>query len=70
MREHYNLLSLRHGGVDKYHKLAVVGLGGLGHMAVKIAKAFGTAERKRQDAMRLGAAYFTARDVYTATAAL
>ena len=56
---------LRHWGVGKYHKLAVVGLGGLGHMAVKIAKAFGTevtvlssTERKRQDAMRLGAADF------------
>lgn len=33
---------LRHWGVGKYHKLAVVGLGGLGHMAVKIAKAMGT----------------------------
>ena len=33
---------LRHWGVGKYHKLAVVGLGGLGHMAVKIAKALGT----------------------------
>ena len=56
---------LRHWGVGKYHKLAVVGLGGLGHMAVKIAKAMGTevtvlstSERKRQDAMRLGAADF------------
>ena len=33
---------LRHWGVGKYHKLAVVGLGGLGHMAVKICKAPGT----------------------------
>ena len=33
---------LRHWGVGKYHKLAVVGLGGLGHMAVKIGKALGT----------------------------
>ena len=56
---------LRHWGVGKYHKLAVVGLGGLGHMAVKIAKAMGTevtvlstSERKRQDAMRLGATDF------------
>ena len=45
---------LRHWGVGKYHKLAVVGLGGLGHMAVKIGKALGTevtvlstSERKR-----------------------
>jgi len=56
---------LRHWGVGKYHKLAVVGLGGLGHMAIKIAKALGTevtvlstSERKRQDAMRLGAIDF------------
>jgi len=53
---------LRHWGVGKYHKLAVVGLGGLGHMAVKISKALGTevtvlstSERKRKDAERLGA---------------
>ena len=53
------------GGVGKYHKLAVVGLGGLGHMAIKIAKALGTevtalstSERKRQDALRLGATDF------------
>jgi uncharacterized zinc-type alcohol dehydrogenase-like protein len=56
---------LRHWGVGKYHKLAVVGLGGLGHMAVKIARTFGTevtvlstSERKRTDAERLGAADF------------
>ena len=53
---------LRHWGVGKYHTLAVVGLGGLGHMAVKIGKALGTevtvlstSERKRKDAERLGA---------------
>ncbi|MCX5723154.1 MAG: NAD(P)-dependent alcohol dehydrogenase [Nitrospirae bacterium] len=56
---------LRHWGVGKYHKLVVVGLGGLGHMAVKIGKALGahvtvlsTSERKRQDAERLGASDF------------
>ncbi|MEQ1563149.1 MAG: NAD(P)-dependent alcohol dehydrogenase, partial [Nitrospiraceae bacterium] len=56
---------LRHWGVGKYHKLAVVGLGGLGHMAVKIATALGThvtvlstSERKRNDAERLGAKDF------------
>lgn len=55
----------RHWGVGKYHKLGVVGLGGLGHMAVKIAKAMGTevtvlstSERKLTDAKRLGAADF------------
>jgi uncharacterized zinc-type alcohol dehydrogenase-like protein len=56
---------LRHWGVGRYHKLAVVGLGGLGHMAVKIARAIGTdvtvlstSEKKRKDAERLGAAHF------------
>jgi len=56
---------LRHWGVGKYHKLGVVGLGGLGHMAVKIAKAMGTevtvlstSEWKQTDAKRLGAADF------------
>ena len=56
---------LRHWGVGKYHKLAVVGLGGLGHMAVKVAKALGTevtvlstSEQKREDAERLGASDF------------
>jgi uncharacterized zinc-type alcohol dehydrogenase-like protein len=32
---------LRHTGVGKGHKVAVLGLGGLGHMAVKISNAFG-----------------------------
>lgn len=56
---------LRQWGVGRYHKLAVVGLGGLGHMAVKLAKAMGTevtvlstSDRKREDAKRLGAANF------------
>jgi alcohol dehydrogenase (NADP+) len=56
---------LRHWGVGKYHKLAVVGLGGLGHMAVKIGKALGTevtvlssSKRKQKDAERLGATDF------------
>lgn len=56
---------LRQWGVGKFHKLAVVGLGGLGHMAVKIARAMGTevtvlstSEGKREDAKRLGAANF------------
>ena len=53
---------LHRWGIGKYHKLAVVGLGGLGHVAVKISKALGTevtvlstSERKRKDAERLGA---------------
>jgi uncharacterized zinc-type alcohol dehydrogenase-like protein len=56
---------LRHWGVGRYHKLAVIGLGGLGHMAVKIARGMGTdvtvlstSEKKRGDAERLGAAHF------------
>ncbi len=53
---------LRHFGVKAGDKVAVVGLGGLGHMAVKIAKAMGAhvtvlshSENKREDAQRLGA---------------
>ncbi len=53
---------LRHWQVGPGHKVGVVGLGGLGHMAVKIAAAlrahvvlFTTSESKRADALRLGA---------------
>jgi uncharacterized zinc-type alcohol dehydrogenase-like protein len=53
---------LRQWGVGKGHTLAVLGLGGLGHMAVKIGLAMGAdvtvlsrSDSKRQDAMRLGA---------------
>ncbi len=53
---------LRHFGVKAGDKIAVVGLGGLGHMAVKIAKAMGAhvtvfshSAGKRDDALRLGA---------------
>ncbi len=53
---------LRHWKVDKGQKVGVVGLGGLGHMGVKLANAFGadvtlftTSPNKRDDAMRLGA---------------
>jgi len=53
---------LRHWKVGKGHKVGVVGLGGLGHMAVKFASAFGaqvtlftTSPGKRTDAKRLGA---------------
>lgn len=51
--------------VKKGSKVGVVGLGGLGHMAVKIAKAMGaevtvfsTSESKRNDAKKLGAKNF------------
>jgi uncharacterized zinc-type alcohol dehydrogenase-like protein len=53
---------LRHWGVTKGTKAGIVGLGGLGHMGVKFARAFGahvvvftTSASKREDAMRLGA---------------
>ena len=53
---------LRQWGVGKGHTLAVVGLGGLGHMAVKLGCALGAqvmvfsrSEKKRGDAERLGA---------------
>jgi uncharacterized zinc-type alcohol dehydrogenase-like protein len=60
---------LVHFGVRKHSKIAVVGLGGLGHMAVKLAAAMGAevtvlshSPDKRQDAQRLGAADFIACD--------
>src|SRR3982751_3967024 len=53
---------MRHWGVTSGKKVGVVGLGGLGHMAVKIADALGahvvaftTSANKREDALRLGA---------------
>ena len=53
---------LRHWGVTKGNKVGVVGLGGLGHMGVKFARAFGahvvvftTSPGKTEDALRLGA---------------
>ncbi|MHC5737429.1 NAD(P)-dependent alcohol dehydrogenase [Nostoc sp.] len=53
---------LRHWGVTKGKKVGVVGLGGLGHMGVKFARAFGahvvvftTSPNKKEDALRLGA---------------
>src|SRR3954464_14835964 len=53
---------LRHWNVGAGKKVGVVGLGGLGHMGVKFAHAFGahtvvftTSPGKREDALRLGA---------------
>src|SRR6185295_10791765 len=53
---------LRHWKVGKGQKVGVVGLGGLGHMGVKFAHAFGahvvlftTSPNKTADARRLGA---------------
>lgn len=53
---------LRHWKVGPGQKVGVVGLGGLGHMGVKFARAFGahvvvftTSPGKKEDALRLGA---------------
>jgi alcohol dehydrogenase (NADP+) len=53
---------LRHWGVTKGKRVGIVGLGGLGHMGVKLAHALGahttlftTSPDKTQDAKRLGA---------------
>jgi uncharacterized zinc-type alcohol dehydrogenase-like protein len=56
---------LKYWKVGKGHKLAVLGLGGLGHMAVKFGVAFGaevtvlsTSPSKEEDAKKLGAHKF------------
>jgi uncharacterized zinc-type alcohol dehydrogenase-like protein len=56
---------LKHWKVGPNSKVGVVGLGGLGHMALKFAASFGadvtlfsTSESKRADAEKLGAAHF------------
>lgn len=56
---------LRHWKVGPGSRVAVIGLGGLGHMAVKLAAAMGaevtvlsTSDRKRADAERMGARHF------------
>jgi uncharacterized zinc-type alcohol dehydrogenase-like protein len=53
---------LRHWKIGPGMKVGIVGIGGLGHMGVKLAHAMGahtvaftTSERKRQDALDLGA---------------
>lgn len=53
---------LRHWKISKNHKVGVVGLGGLGHMAVKFAHAMGaevvvftTSANKKNDALNMGA---------------
>jgi uncharacterized zinc-type alcohol dehydrogenase-like protein len=58
---------LRHFGVQAGDRVAVVGLGGLGHMGVKLARAMGTrvtvlshSPGKRDDALKLGADDFIA----------
>lgn len=58
---------LHHFGVKPGMKVAVLGLGGLGHMGVKFAKAMGAevtvlsqSERKRADALAMGADHYLA----------
>ncbi|HET7058053.1 MAG TPA: NAD(P)-dependent alcohol dehydrogenase, partial [Nitrospiraceae bacterium] len=53
---------MRHWGVTKGKKVGIVGLGGLGHMGVKFAHAFGAhvvvfthSPNKKEEALRLGA---------------
>ncbi|MEX6689700.1 NAD(P)-dependent alcohol dehydrogenase [Danxiaibacter flavus] len=53
---------LKHWQVGPGKKVGIVGIGGLGHMAIKLAKAMGahvvvftTSESKKEDAKRLGA---------------
>ncbi len=64
---------LRHWGAGPGKAVAIVGLGGLGHMAVKLAKAMGAevtvlsqSLRKQDDGLRLGADhYFATSDPQT-----
>lgn len=64
---------LRHWGAGPGKKVAVVGLGGLGHMAVKLAHALGAEVtvlsqtlKKQEDGLRLGAdRYFATSDPAT-----
>jgi alcohol dehydrogenase (NADP+) len=58
---------LKHWGVKRGDRVAIMGLGGLGHVAVKIAVAMGAdvtvlshSEKKREDALALGAKHFFA----------
>lgn len=53
---------LKHWGAGPGKKIGIIGIGGLGHMAIKIAKAMGasvtvftTTQKKADDARRLGA---------------
>jgi uncharacterized zinc-type alcohol dehydrogenase-like protein len=64
---------LRHWGAGPGRKVAVVGLGGLGHMAVKLASAMGAevtvlsqSLKKQEDGLRLGAdSYYATSDPAT-----
>lgn len=66
---------LRHWQAGPGKKVAIMGLGGLGHMGVKIARALGAevtvlshSDKKREDALRMGAHHFVAtheKEVFT-----
>src|SRR3978361_2475940 len=58
---------LHHWGAGPGKRVAIIGLGGLGHMGVKIAHAMGAdvtvlsqSNKKKEDAKRLGADHFYA----------
>jgi uncharacterized zinc-type alcohol dehydrogenase-like protein len=67
---------LRRHGVNAGSRIAVIGLGGLGHLAVQFAKAMGAeitvlsqSLKKREDGLRLGAdSYYATNDPDTFTA--
>jgi len=68
---------LRHWKVAKGQQVGIIGLGGLGHMGVKLAAAMGaevtvfsTSKSKEADAKRLGAAHFALSSDKSAMAAL
>jgi uncharacterized zinc-type alcohol dehydrogenase-like protein len=68
---------LKHWKVSKGSKVGVVGLGGLGHMAVKLAASMGadvtvfsTSAAKEADAKRLGASHFALSSNASVMAAL
>ncbi len=53
---------LKHWNIQKNDKVGIIGLGGLGHMAVKFARSFGahvvlftTSTHKKDDALKMGA---------------
>lgn len=67
---------LKTWGIGPGSKVAVIGLGGLGHMAVKLAAAMGaevtvlsTSDRKKADAERMGAKHFLINSDQAAMAA-
>jgi alcohol/geraniol dehydrogenase (NADP+) len=58
---------LRNFAVQPWHKVGIIGIGGLGHLAIRFASAFGcevtafsTSPDKEEESRRLGARYFVA----------